>query len=96
MRKRTQVVKAKAQPETLKGWRQIASFLGEPISVVQRWARTGMPISRQDRSVVTSPEQLNAWLGRESGKPVHIITPEADLTAELKRGLSSIRQAKHV
>ena len=94
MRKRTQVVKAKAQPEILKGWRQIASFLGEPISVVQRWARTGMPISRQGRSVVTSPEKLNAWLGRESGKPVHVITPEADLTAELKRGLSSIRREK--
>src|ERR1700736_4637957 len=54
MRRRTQVVKAKAQTETLKGWRQIASFLGEPISVVQRWARTGMPIARQGRSVVTS------------------------------------------
>ena len=94
MRKRTQVVKAKAQSETLKGWRQIAFFLGEPISVVQRWARTGMPISRQGRWVVTSPEQLNAWLGRESGKPVHIITPEADLTSELKRGLSSIRREK--
>lgn len=94
MPKRSQAAKANAQPETLKGWRQIASFLGEPISVVQRWARTGMPISRQGRSVVTSSEQLNAWLGRESGKPVHIITPEADLTAELKRGLSSVRREK--
>jgi hypothetical protein len=95
MRKRTQVVKTKPQPEMLKGWRQIASFLGEPISVVQRWARTGMPTSRQGRSVVTSTQQLNAWLGRESGKPVHVITPEANLTAELKRGLSSIRREKH-
>jgi len=94
MRKRNQTVKAKAQPETLKGWRDIASFLGEPISVVQRWARTGMPISHHGRSVVTSPEQLNAWLGRESGKPVHIVTPDADLTAELKRGLSSVRREK--
>ena len=94
MRKHTQVAKVKAQPETLKGWRQIASFLGEPISVVQRWARTGMPVSRQGRWVVTSPEQLNVWLGRESGKPVHIITPEADLTLELKRGLSSIGREK--
>ena len=94
MPKRNQAVKEKAEAETLKGWREIASFLGEPISVVQRWARTGMPISRQGRSVVSSPEQLNAWLGRESGKPVHIITPEADLTAELKRGLSSIRREK--
>jgi hypothetical protein len=28
----------KTQPETLKGWQQIAAFLGEPASVVQRWA----------------------------------------------------------
>src|ERR1700694_3872346 len=94
MRKRTPVVKAKAQPETLKGWRQIASFLGEPISVVQRWARTGMPISRQGRSVVTSPEQLNAWLGRESGKPVHVIPPEADLTAAGRTLLDSSRKTR--
>jgi hypothetical protein len=53
-----------------------------------------MPVSREGRFVVTSPEQLNSWLGRESGKPVHIITPEADLTAELKRGLSSVRREK--
>jgi hypothetical protein len=96
MRKRNPALKEKTQPEMLKGWwRQIASFLGEPISVVQRWTRTGMPVSRQGRSVVTSAEQLNAWLGRESGKPVHIITPEADLTAELKRGLSAVRREKY-
>jgi hypothetical protein len=87
---------AKAQPQAgvLKGWSAIAEFLGEPVSVVQRWGRTGMPVSRQGRSVVTSPDELNAWLGRETGKPVHIVTPEADLTAELKRGLSAVRREK--
>ena len=83
-----------AQPETLKGWQQIAAFLGEPVSVVQRWASEGMPVQREGRYVATSPEELNAWLGKESGKPVHIATEGTDLAAELKRGLSFIRHEK--
>jgi hypothetical protein len=78
----------KTQPETLKGWQQIAAFLGEPTSVVQRWASDGMPVRRQGRYVETTPDELNAWLGKESGKPVHVATENTDLTAELKRGLS--------
>ena len=58
------------EPQLLKGWKQIAEFLGEPPTVVKRWATEGMPVTEQGRFVVTSPEQLNAWLGRESGKPV--------------------------
>jgi hypothetical protein len=30
----------KAQTDTLKGWTQIAQFLGQPVAVAQRWART--------------------------------------------------------
>jgi hypothetical protein len=78
----------KSQPEVLKGWKEIAMFLGEPVSVAQRWATEGMPVVREGRSVTTTPEQLNEWLGRVSKKPVHIVTPESDLTAELKRGLA--------
>src|ERR1017187_3291527 len=84
----------KIQPETLKGWQQIAAFLGEPSSVVQRWASEGMPVRRQGRFVSTTPEELNAWLGKESGKPVHVATENTDLTAELKRGLSLERREK--
>jgi hypothetical protein len=62
----------KTPPETLKGWQQIAAFLGEPTSVVQRWASDGMPVRRQGRYVETTPDELNAWLGKESGKPVHV------------------------
>ncbi|PYX29314.1 MAG: hypothetical protein DMG77_12730 [Acidobacteria bacterium] len=63
----------KTQPaSTLKGWNQIAAFLGEPVSVVKRWAKTGMAVSRPGLFVIASPDTLNAWLGRESGgKPVH-------------------------
>ena len=78
----------------LKGWKQIADFLGEPTSVVQRWSAQGMPVRRQGRYVTTTPDELNQWLGRESGKPVHVATDNSDLTAELKRGISFVRQAQ--
>lgn len=81
-------------PEVLKGWQQIASFLGQPTTVAQRWAQDGMPVRRQGRYVTTTSGELNAWLGRESGKPVHVATENTDLTAELKRGLSFVRREK--
>jgi hypothetical protein len=80
--------------DILKGWQQIAAFLGEPASVVQRWASEGMPLRRQGRYIETTPDELNAWLGKESGKPVHVATEDTDLTAELKRGLSYVRHEK--
>ena len=45
----------------------------------------------QGRFVTSSPEQLSAWLGRESGKPVHVVIPETDLASELKRGIAFTR-----
>ena len=90
--------KKRASPQTqigiLKGWQQIAAFLGEPPAVVQRWAADGMPVRKQGRYVETTPEELNAWLGKESGKPVHVATDTTDLTEELKRGLSFVRNEK--
>jgi hypothetical protein len=91
--------KPSSQPEDLKSWKEIAEFLGEPISVVKRWRSEGMPVVEQGRFVMSSPQRLNAWLGRESGKPVHVVTPETDLASELKRGiafaLQSERDEKH-
>jgi hypothetical protein len=84
----------KVEPDSLTGWQQIAAFLGHPAAVVQRWASEGMPVRRQGRFVTTTPEELNAWLGRESGKPVHVATEETDLAAELKRGLAFVRRDK--
>jgi hypothetical protein len=90
--------KAKSKPEAqtqqdlLKGWKQIAGFLGEPVSVVQRWASTGMPVHREGQFVSTTPKELNDWLEQQSGKPVHVVTDESDLTSELKRGLSFVRK----
>lgn len=86
--------KKDAAPSILKGWDQISAFLGEPPSVVQRWASEGMPVRKQGRYVETTPNELNAWLGKESGKPVHTVTGDTDLTEELKRGLSYVRHEK--
>jgi hypothetical protein len=83
-----------AAQTSLKGWQQIAGFLGQPVSVAQRWSKTGMPVAREGRFVTASSEELTGWLGRESGEPVHVVTPETDLSAELKRGLSYVRRER--
>jgi hypothetical protein len=82
--------------EILKGWKEIAEFLGEPVSVVRRWRLEGMPVVEQGRLVTSSPDQLNDWLGRESGKPVHVVTADTDLASELKRGMAFVKRGvKH-
>jgi hypothetical protein len=89
--------KANAEPTkatgTLKGWKQIAEFLGEPVSVVKRWKNEGMPVREEGRFVSSSPEDLTGWLGRESGKPIHIITTNTDLGSELKRAVAFARRS---
>jgi len=92
-KKRAKNAKSPATPETLKGWQQIASFLGQPVNVAQRWAKTGMPVTRQGRNVIATPEEMNKWLGCEAGgEPLHVATPDGDLSAELKRGLAYLRE----
>ena len=86
--------KPKKESELLKGWQQIATFLGLPISAAQRWAKSGMPITHIGRRVRSSPEELNRWLGREASEPVEIAIESTDLSTELKRGLSYIRKQK--
>jgi len=60
---------AQGQPEVLKGWKQIAGFLGEPVSVVQRWSATGMPVRREWQFVSITPTELNDWLAQQSESP---------------------------
>jgi len=78
---------------SLNGWTQIADFLGQPVSVAQRWAKSGMPVTHEGRRVQASPDELNRWLvGESAGEPVQIATETADLTSELRRGLSFVRK----
>ena len=87
------------ETESLTGWQQSAEFLGQPVSVAERWAHTAHILAQvaawQGRRVYASKEELRQWLGRESaGEPVQIGNEEADLSAELKRGLSYVKKAK--
>ena len=83
------------QPTSLKGWQQVAGFLGQPVSVAQRWAMTGMPVAREGRFVTAPPKALADWLGRDSSAgPVHVVTPQTDLLAELKRGVTYVRRER--
>jgi hypothetical protein len=87
--------KAQDQQYELKGWREIAGFLGQPITLAQRWAKSGMPIEKRGRYVYSTREELNTWLGRESaGQDLQIATDNTDLSAELKRGLAIVRQQR--
>jgi hypothetical protein len=57
-----------------------------------------MPVRRAGRFVVTQPEELNRWLGRESGlkQPAHVAqTGEPDLIADLKRGSKPFGKTAH-
>jgi hypothetical protein len=78
----------------LKGWGEIAEFLGQTPSVAQRWQNEGMPVTREGRFVYASPEDLTAWVGTERGQkePIHIASEGEDLVADLKQGLSFVRQ----
>ena len=86
--------KSESPSRPLRGWQQIATFLGLPISAAQRWAKSGMPVTREGRRVQASPEELNRWMGRETAEPVHIATESTDLSSELRRGLSYVRKQK--
>ena len=88
--------KGQAQPDRLKGWTQIAKFLGQPVAVAQRWAKTGMPVAREGRFMTASTEELSRYMGREAGLdvPVHIATQGMDLSADLNRALSYARHGR--
>ena len=40
------------------GWPAIGKYLGQPVSVAQRWAKSGMPVERKGRSMTARPEEL--------------------------------------
>lgn len=95
-KKNRPATKPEVQNERLKGWNEIASFLGQPVAVAQRWARSGMPVTREGRFVYASREELRGYLGREAGLnvPVHIATENMDLSADLKHALAHARAGK--
>ena len=89
-------IQPRVQNERLKGWNEIAGFLGQPVAVAQRWARSGMPATREGRFMYASREELSGYLGHEAGLdvPVHIATENMDLSADLKSALTYARAGK--
>jgi hypothetical protein len=89
---------SKSKRRKLKGWTEIAEFLGQTASVAQRWQKAGMPVTREGRSVYASPEALTAWVGTERGhkEPVHIASEGEDLLGDLTQGLSYVRRQKKI
>jgi len=83
----------KPKATELKGWSAIANFLGQPVSVVQRWSHEGMPVTREGRFVHAEPEQLTRWVGSDlaAHKPVRIASEDESLTADLKSALAYVR-----
>jgi hypothetical protein len=82
-------------PAQLTGWKHIAEFLGQPAAAAQRWAKEGMPVRRAGRHVTANPQELSAWLARESGAPapVHIAeSSDTDLLGDLRRALAQTRR----
>ena len=48
-RRLTSIHDRETQTPVLKGWKDIAEFLGPPVAVAQRWAGEGMPVRREGR-----------------------------------------------
>jgi phage terminase Nu1 subunit (DNA packaging protein) len=84
----------KASSGPLKGWAAIADFLKMPAATVQRWAKAGMPVTREGRFTVADPQELRVWLGREAQMPgpAHIATNTADLAAGLKESITAAKK----
>jgi len=84
-----------SKSSALRGWPAIAQFLGMPNSTVHRWAKEGMPVRREGRNVVASPDELNQWLQRTSGEAagVHVVTPGSDLLKDLRASLAAQQRA---
>lgn len=67
-----------------------AEGLGQTVSVAQRWQKSGMPVTREGRSVYAFSKALTAWVGTERGKKEP--SEGEDLGADLKQGLSYVRR----
>ena len=68
-----------------------------PNSTVHRWAKEGMPVRREGRNVVASPDELNQWLQRTSGEAagVHVASPSADLLKDLRASVAAQKGRKN-
>jgi hypothetical protein len=55
-----------------------------------------MPVRREGRSTVAGPDELRAWLGREShmAAPAQLLTDETDVASALKQSIAASKRSK--
>lgn len=84
-------------PEVLQGWKAIADFMGQPVTVVERWAKEGMPVRREGRYTTARREELSAWVVRDIGAraPVHI-GDDSDFRDELRASVTEARRRRRI
>ena len=75
------------QSGTSKGWKEIGGVLGASASSCAAMGIRGNAAATTRQTRDYDAEELNNWVGKQSGKPVHVATESTDLSAELKRGL---------
>src|SRR5947207_14925507 len=69
------------------------TFLGQPIGVAQRWADSGMPVTREGSPRLCLTRRTEPLAGtRICRAPVQMATEDIDRSSELKRGLPSGRK----
>ncbi len=73
--------------------REIAGYLGQPVSLAQRWAKDGMPVRKVGRYVTASREELARWLGLQIGQEDLRHVPLHERKARL-RGIIRPRPAR--
>lgn len=75
----------------LNGWKEIAAYLKCGARTAQRWANTGLPVSRVGKSnrgaVMAFSEKLDRWVQRQGSVPP-INHSTADMIATLKKTIN--------
>jgi hypothetical protein len=96
MTRKKSAAKSERPPETLKGWKAIAAYLGIGEATAQHWAKNGMPVRREGRYTVATPDEISRWLGKEAHMPgpAHVATAGTDMAAALKDSISAVRTQK--
>ena len=87
--------KVQTAAKFLKGWKEIAAHLGQPVGTVQNWAKkSGMPIRREGRYTVVDREALSEWLGSQAHMPgaARIATSSSDMLADLRDSIKAYRR----
>ncbi len=84
-------------PSVLKGWKAIADFMGQPVAVIERWAKDGMPVRREGRYTTGRPDELSAWMANEIGAraPVHI-GDDRDFRDDLRASIAEARRERRI